>query len=246
MLLDEERSAHTLVIVGANHALAEALSEPGSLGLKSTLRVKTECASHIDKIRKIQLSGTCVILVEIDRGFLAETPITKLSDQVRELRFAKPDVNLAFLAFGEGLSDSDLVGLLSQADMDVALQVSSPSVLAATAFALARLAEMLSKGRRQSFERDGRATLKIGLWSIDADTKIARKADGEEAKLTQGELDYLVFLRSSNASDGTSTFADGPVTHRGLRQSALVYKLKHKLGRDLPIVNTGPETYRLA
>lgn len=189
-------------------------------------------------------SDICIVMVNVG-GRGGRLHLDQMRDAIENIRFKTREAVLVFVAFGEVIADGDVARLTQAGAFDLVLQTASPHVLLATAAALARLSEMMTSGRRRSLKRGETASLRVGQWEINADTKIAQRADGSEVRLSESEIDYLKFLLNAGRNDAERAFPEvvGPPTSR---QSALVYKLKAKLGRDLPIVNSGPETYRIS
>lgn len=244
MATEPYRRVAELVLVGSDSGLAAACEAIALDRLRSGTELHFSRASCLEEVSQATGSDIRIVTVLVD-GPGEPRSRAQMRETIENLRFKTHAAVLVFVAFGEAITDPDVARLTLEGTFDLVLQTSSPPVLVATAAALARLSEMMTSGRRRSLKRGEVASLLIGQWEINPDTRVARRADGSEAKLTASEIDYLKYLLNLGRDDAERPFPES-IAPPTSRQSALVYKLKAKLGRDLPIVSTAPETYRIS
>lgn len=244
MATEPYRRVAELVLIGSDSGLAAACEAIALDEFRSGTELHFGRANRLEEVSGTTGSDIRIVMVLVD-GAGEPRSRAQIREAIENLRFKTHAAVLVFVAFGEAIADSDVARLTFEGAFDVVLQTNSPPVLVATAAALARLSEMMTSGRRRSLKRGEAASLLVGKWEINTDTRLARRADGSEAKLTASEIDYLKFLLNSGCDDVQPPFPES-IAPPTSRQSALVYKLKAKLGRDLPIVSTAPETYRIS
>jgi len=186
-----------------------------------------------------------VVAIEVDGSANPGAIGRTLAQDLDALRGAKLTHSFSFVANAVDLDEDRLVRLATLDGFDIALNNPTPLLLEANIKGLLRMISSASTIRSQPAKVAASARLLVGGWAIDLARKHASHPNGSSAKLSELEMAFIRRLAEKERPSGNADLMVGDIRETSVRPSAVVHKIRKKLGKDFPIVSLGGDDYRI-
>lgn len=244
--IDLQNVKHRIIIVSRDNVVIESIKQ----GVQSNdlLREQSSIMSVLDlsDIQSEILESICVVLMHVNSKIGDVKTINKIYVDIERVRTKNTRSTIGFIALCGDMNSGNQGSLVAGGGVDIILYSFDVSNILHNVYGFIRFTRMLLDQRRSTSEReDNVMATKVGGWTLLPRFRSVKLPKGNIRKLTETEWYYLCYLVERDITKANIPEYTEREVGQSIRQNAIVYKIKKKLGASFPIVSSGMGNYRI-